>query len=82
MVSESEVVRRSNDEAHRIVETAHTESNRLRTECDEFVDSKLGEFESTLSGLLRTVNSDRQALHRGAGVRARGTERSSERYER
>lgn len=68
LVSESEVVRRSNEEAHRIVDTAHTESNRLRTECDEFVDSKLAEFEETLGGLLRTVSSDRTALRRGAGA--------------
>ena len=72
LVSESEVVRRADDEAHRIVETAHSESNRLRTECDEFVDAKLGEFETTLSDLLRTVNNDRSALRRGAGVRSRG----------
>lgn len=72
LVSESEVVRRANEEANRIVETAYTESNRLRTECDDFVDSKLSEFESSLSGLLRTVNSDRSALRGGAGVRSRG----------
>ncbi|MDN6130854.1 MAG: DivIVA domain-containing protein, partial [Corynebacterium casei] len=47
---------------------AHSESNRLRNECDEFVDSKLGEFEESLTGILRTVNSDRAALRRGAGA--------------
>ena len=75
LVSESEVVRRADDEAHRIVESAHSESNRLRTECDEFVDAKLAEFETTLSDLLRTVNNDRSALRRGAGVRSRGESR-------
>ena len=75
LVSESEVVRRADEEAHRIVESAHSESNRLRTECDEFVDAKLGEFESTLSDLLRTVNNDRSALRRGAGVRSRSESR-------
>ena len=69
------MVRRADDEAHRIVESAHSESNRLRTECDEFVDAKLGEFESTLSDLLRTVNNDRSALRRGAGVRSRSESR-------
>ena len=72
LVSESEVVRRADEEAHRIVESAHTESNRLRSECDEFVDGKLSEFETTLNGLLRTVSSDRSALRGGAGVRSRG----------
>ena len=77
LVSESEVVRRADEEAHRIVESAHTESNRLRSECDEFVDGKLSEFETTLNGLLRTVNSDRSALRGGAGVRSRGGDYSA-----
>ncbi|RNE49756.1 DivIVA domain-containing protein [Corynebacterium alimapuense] len=68
LVSDSEVVRRSSEEARRIVETAHTDSNRLRNECDEFVDSKLGEFEETLSSVLRSVTRDRSALRRGAGA--------------
>lgn len=68
LVSEAEVVRRSNEEAHRIVDAAHADSNRLRTECDEFVDSKLGEFEESLNGVLRSVTRDRQALRRGAGA--------------
>lgn len=68
LVGESEVVRRSNEEAHRIVDAAHADSNRLRSECDEFVDGKLGEFEESLSGILRTVTRDRSALRRGAGV--------------
>ena len=74
LVSESEVVRRANEEAHRIVDTAHADSERLRTECDEFVDGKLSEFESSLSEVLRTVTRDRQALRRGAGVSRRRSE--------
>jgi len=72
LVSESEVVRRANEEAHRIVDSAHADSNRLRSECDDFVDSKLGEFEETLTGVLRTVGRDRQALRRGAGAAGAG----------
>ncbi|APT92284.1 hypothetical protein CPHO_04565 [Corynebacterium phocae] len=71
LVSESEVVARANDEAHRIVDAAHAESLRLRTEADEFVDSKLASFEETLNGVLRTVVKDRQALRRGAGAAGR-----------
>ena len=59
------------------MESAHTESNRLRSECDEVVDGKLSEFETTLNGLLRTVNSDRSALRGGAGVRSRGGDYSA-----
>lgn len=72
LVADSEVVRRANEEAHRIVDSAHADSNRLRSECDDFVDSKLGEFEETLTGVLRTVGRDRQALRRGAGVAGAG----------
>ena len=68
LVDESEVVRRADEEAHRIVDSAHAESDRLRNEADTFVDGKLGEFEESLTGILRTVTSDRAALRRGAGV--------------
>ena len=44
----------------------------MRTECDDYVDSKLAEFEETLTGVLRTVSSDRSALRRGAGVSGGG----------
>ena len=43
------------------------------------MDAKLGEFETTLSDLLRTVNNDRSALRRGAGVRSRGESRGDSR---
>ena len=65
LVSEAEVTRRADEEAHRIVESAHAESSRLRGECDDYVDGKLAEFEETLSGVLRTVTSDRSALRQG-----------------
>ena len=67
-------MRRANEEAHRIVDTAHADSERLRSECDEFVDGKLSEFEGSLTEVLRTVTRDRQALRRGAGVSRRRTE--------
>ena len=38
------------------------------------MDGKLSEFETTLSGLLRTVSSDRSALRGGAGVRSHGSD--------
>ena len=74
MVSEAEVVRRANEEAHRIVDAAHADSNRLRNECDEFVDAKLAEFEEVLSTTLRAVSRDRSALRKGAGVGGRRDE--------
>ena len=50
------------------VDEATAESNRLRSECDDYVDSKLAEFEDGLRGVLQTVSSDRSALRRGAGA--------------
>lgn len=67
-------MRRANEEAHRIVDSATADSARLRTECDEFVEGKLADFEETLTGVLRTVTRDRQALRRGAGVSRRRSE--------
>lgn len=74
LVSDAEIVRRANEEAHRIVDSATADSARLRTECDEFVEGKLADFEETLTGVLRTVTRDRQALRRGAGVSRRRSE--------
>ncbi|KAA8722608.1 DivIVA domain-containing protein [Corynebacterium spheniscorum] len=74
LVEESEVVRRANDEARRVVDAAHADSRQLRGECDDFVDSKLAEFEESLSNILRTVGRDRQALRRGAGAAGLGDE--------
>lgn len=68
LVSESEVVRNADAEAQRIVESAHADSDRLRTECDRYVDSTLSEFENTLTDTLRVVNRDRAALRKGAGA--------------
>ncbi|WP_018340025.1 ATP synthase F0 subunit B [Corynebacterium caspium] len=68
LVSEAEVVLRADEEARRIVDAAHIDSTKLRTECDQYVDGKLAEFEESLSGVLRTVSRDRAALRRGAGA--------------
>ena len=81
LVSEAEVMRRADEEAHRLVEQAHAESGRLRAECDDYVDGKLAEFEEALSSVLRTVSSDRSALRRGAGASgATGGQRSDSGY--
>lgn len=68
LISESEVVRRANEEAHRVVDAAHADSNRLRMECDTYVDGKLADFEESLSATLRTISRDRAAIRRGAGA--------------
>lgn len=68
LVSESEVVRNADAEAKRIIESAHADSDRLRTECDRYVDATLSEFENSLNETLRTVSRDRAALRKGAGA--------------
>lgn len=68
LVSQSEVVRSADAEARRIVESAHADSDRLRKECDVYVDSTLAQFEDSLTATLRTVGRDRAALRKGAGA--------------
>lgn len=72
LISESEVVRKAEAEARRIIESAHADSDRLRTECDRYVDSTLAEFENTLNSALRVVHRDRAALRKGAGAAGPG----------
>ncbi|MDO4611168.1 DivIVA domain-containing protein [Corynebacterium sp.] len=73
LVSESEVMREATEQSRRLVENAHADSNRLRGECDVYVDNKLAEFEDALSSTLRTVSKDRAALRRGAGAAGTGS---------
>jgi hypothetical protein len=44
------------------------EADRLRGECDIYVDSKLAEFEEHLNTTLRSVNRGRHQLRTAAGV--------------
>ena len=59
------MVRAAHTEAARIVDAADGEADRLRRECDSYVDTKLAEFEDTLSKALRTVTRGRSQLWRG-----------------
>jgi hypothetical protein len=65
------VVRLAHGEAARIVDGADGEAERLRRECDGYVDAKLAEFEETLATALRTVSRSRAHLWRGGGHPAR-----------
>ena len=64
-MAQTEVVRAAQAEAARIVEEADAEADRLRRECDGYVDTKLAEFEETLTKALRTVTRGRSQLYRG-----------------
>lgn len=81
LVSESEVVQTSRDEAQRIVDAAHAEADRLRGECDIYVDNKLAEFESVLNTTSREVLNGRKKLRARAGVAERSTSEEPDNYE-
>jgi cell division septum initiation protein DivIVA len=65
LVAQSEVVRAAHAEAARVVDGAEVEADRLRQECDGYVDAKLAEFEDALGKALRTINRGRSNLWRG-----------------
>ena len=62
LVGQTEVVRTARTEAARLVDGAEAEADRLRRECDTYVDAKLAEFEETLGKALRTVTRGRSQL--------------------
>ncbi len=51
-----------------MIDAAHAEADRLRGECDIYVDSKLAEFEEYLNGTLRSVGRGRHQLRTAAGT--------------
>ncbi|MFF4652352.1 ATP synthase F0 subunit B [Streptomyces sp. NPDC001380] len=62
LVSGTEVVRLSQTEADRILTEARAEAAELRREADDYVDSKLANFEVVLTKTLGAVGRGRQKL--------------------
>ncbi|AXI79597.1 ATP synthase F0 subunit B [Peterkaempfera bronchialis] len=62
LVSGTEVVLRSQAEADRILAEARAEAGELRREADDYVDSKLANFEVVLTKTLGAVGRGRQKL--------------------
>lgn len=62
LVSETETVRRSRQEAERIVDAARQEARHLRLEAEDYIDGKLASFEVVLAKTLRAVEKGREAL--------------------
>ncbi|MGW5052142.1 DivIVA domain-containing protein [Actinokineospora sp. NPDC004072] len=62
LVSQTEVVAAAQAEAQRTVDAAADAAARQRAECDEYVDTKLAEFEDLLTHTLRTVAKGRTHL--------------------
>ncbi|MFF8936746.1 ATP synthase F0 subunit B [Streptomyces paradoxus] len=62
LVSGTEVARRSQAEADRILAEARQEAEEIRAEADEYVDSKLANFEVVLTKTLGSVGRGREKL--------------------
>jgi vacuolar-type H+-ATPase subunit H len=75
LISDTEVARRSRAEADRILGEARQEAEEIRAEADEYVDSKLANFEVVLTKTLGSVGRGREKLlGTGPGVDAEGYE--------
>jgi cell division septum initiation protein DivIVA len=65
MVQRTEVVRAAEQRARSVMDTAETDSRRLRHETEDFLDQRLGSFEILLDKLSKTVSAGRQRLSIG-----------------
>ena len=72
-MSQAEVVQAARTEAARIVDAADGDADRLRRDCDAYVDTTLRELEESLGGALQMVSRSRASLWRaGPGRPANG----------
>ncbi|MBL1085049.1 cell division initiation protein [Streptomyces actinomycinicus] len=62
LISDTEIARRSQTEADRILAEARTEAEEIRAEADDYVDSKLANFEVVLTKTLGSVGRGREKL--------------------
>ncbi|WP_406455277.1 cell division initiation protein [Streptomyces sp. NBC_00876] len=75
LISETEIVRRSQAEADRILGEARKDAEEIRAEADEYVDSKLANFEVVLTKTIGSVDRGREKLlGRGQGFDEQGYE--------
>lgn len=62
LISDTEVARRSQGEADRILAEARLEAEQVRAEADDYVDSKLANFEVVLTKTIGSVDRGREKL--------------------
>ena len=62
LITETEVYRTAVDRADELGAQAHTEAARMRAEVDEYVDTRLADFGTTLERMLRSVEKARTTL--------------------
>ncbi|MFE0176683.1 cell division initiation protein [Streptomyces sp. NPDC059002] len=75
LISDTEVARRSQGEAERILAEARQAADEVRVEADDYVDSKLANFEVVLTKTLGSVGRGREKLlGTGPGLDEQGYE--------
>jgi cell division septum initiation protein DivIVA len=62
LVAETQIARQSQDEAERILAEARREADEIRAEADDYVDSKLANFEVVLTKTIGSVDRGREKL--------------------
>lgn len=62
LVSDTQIARQSKDEAERILAEARREADEIRAEADDYVDSKLANFEVVLTKTIGSVDRGREKL--------------------
>lgn len=62
LISQTEVARQSQEEADRILADARREAEEIRAEADDYVDSKLANFEVVLTKTIGSVDRGREKL--------------------
>ena len=73
LISDTAVARQSQDEADRILSEARREAEEIRAEADDYVDSKLANFEVVLTKTIGSVDRGREKLlGRGPGLDDQG----------
>lgn len=73
LISETEIARQSRSEADRILSDARREAEEVRAEADDYVDSKLANFEVVLTKTIGSVDRGREKLlGRGQGMDEQG----------
>ncbi|WP_432142083.1 ATP synthase F0 subunit B [Streptomyces sp. bgisy084] len=73
LISDTEVARQSQEEADRILADARREAEEIRAEADDYVDSKLANFEVVLTKTIGSVDRGREKLlGRGPGPDEQG----------
>ncbi|MFD4371752.1 ATP synthase F0 subunit B [Streptomyces sp. NPDC058486] len=73
IVSDTQIARLSQEEADRILSEARREAEEVKAEADEYVDSKLANFEVVLNKTIGSVDRGREKLlGRGPGLDEHG----------